>query len=87
MKNIFVKCFHPLDVVETESDVTYEIIKNYCIKAFRCSSEGAALNAYANTQCWWSTILDDSSDVAAFIEKATNAILANDYDWLEENFI
>ena len=50
--------------------------------------------AYAETPCTWSTLLDDVAEpqelaelVQEFINEAYQHIKANDYNWLEQNFV
>ena len=85
MKTIFVKFYSPTEVgCEFEPEKTQ---KETCFRANQYSSEFAALDAYANTRCTWSTLLDDTSDVQAFINEAWERIKDNDYEWLERHFV
>lgn len=88
MKTILVRFYSPADVsCEFENEKTQ---KEICFKAARYSSEFAALDAYANTMCTWSTLLDDNSnisDIQAFIDEAWERIKDGDYEWLERHFV
>jgi hypothetical protein len=88
MKTIYVKYYDPREIFPDEiiSQLTDEQIIDECFIAFKCSDEGHALMVYANTMCTWSTLLDDSVDVQAFIKEAYEHIKAYDLDWLEQNF-
>ena len=62
-----------------------EIIEN-CFRVRNYEFEGWALDAYANTRCTWSKLVDEEFDHESFIKEATDRILNYDYEWLEENF-
>lgn len=58
-----------------------------CFTVHEYSNASFAFDAYANTICTWSTLLDDSVDVEDFIDEAVEAIERNDIIWLEQNFV
>lgn len=93
MKTILVRYYNPCEVMEVSPSTTEEEIKKYCFRANRYSNETAALIAYAETPCTWSTLLDDVVDPKElvelandFINEAYQHIKAHDYDWLEQHF-
>lgn len=60
MRTIFVRFYHPNDVMDVTPETTDEEIKEYCFKVNKYASERGALMAYAETPgTQWSTILDD----------------------------
>jgi len=84
MRTILVRFYSPTEVgCEFEDEKTQ---KEACFRANQYSSEFAALDAYANTPCTWSVLLDDTSDVQAFINEAWERIKDDDYEWLEKSF-
>ena len=88
MRTIFVRFYHPNDVMDVTPDVTDEEIKEYCFKVNKYASEQGALMAYAETpSTQWSTILDDDTDIEKWIDDAYEHIKNHDTDWLEENFV
>ena len=54
-------------------------IRNY-------DTEMEALDAYANTRCVWSKLMEDDADYEKFIDEAYEHIINHDDEWLEENF-
>lgn len=83
-KTILIRFYNPSDVdceFATEKEQ-----RESCFKVAYYASEASALWAYANTPCTWSTLVDDSSDVHAFISEAWERIKDDDYEWLEQNF-
>ena len=86
MRTVYVKFYSPHDVFGDVEGLSDKQIKESCFKAYRYSTEFDALEAYANTPCTWSTLLEDDVDTGKFIDEAYEHIKENDYDWLEENF-
>ena len=88
MKTIYVKYYDPSEVMEGSIDTLDKSdVLRYCFKVGKYTDPTAALNAYANTLCTWSTLLEDDADVEEFIEEAYDALKRHDLEWLEENFI
>lgn len=87
MKTIFVKYYDPLEVMDESIDSLskQEVLEN-CFRVVVYPNAKDALEAYANTHCTWSTLLDESANFVEFTDKAYNAIINRDYDWLENNF-
>lgn len=87
MKTIFVKYWDPSEVMgETLDNLSKSDVLRYCFRVVVYSNAKDALEAYANTHCTWSTLLDESANFVEFTDKAYNAIINRDYDWLENNF-
>ena len=87
MRTIYVKYWSPSEIGIPSEEVDIASIKKYCIRVYKFPNELQALEAYANTRCTYSTLLDEGIDIDAFIDNAINHILNNDYNWLEENFV
>ena len=86
-RTVFVRFYHPSDVMDITPDTTDDEIKKACFRVSKYNTPREALNAYANTQVAWSTLLDDDEDYLKFIDEAYEHIKNNDYDWLEEHFV
>lgn len=86
-RTLFVKFYHPSDIMEITPYTTDDEIKKSCFRVLKYNTPGEALIAYANTQVTWSTLLDDNEDYLKFVDEAYEHIKNNDYDWLEENFV
>lgn len=86
MKTILVRYYNPSEVMDVTPETTADEIKEYCFRVNKYTSEGAALNAYAETPCTWSTLLDETADVKKFVDEAYEHIKQHDMEWLEENF-
>lgn len=87
MKTIFVKYYDPLEVMDESIDSLskQEVLEN-CFRVVVYPNAREALEAYANTHCTWSTLLEESANFVEFTDKAYNAIINRDYDWLKNNF-
>lgn len=87
MKTVFIRYWDPSEVTDWSFDTLSkgEVIV-YCFRVVKYDSVEKALNAYANTACTWSTLLDENADVEDFIDNAYDALKNHDYDWLEANF-
>ena len=86
MKTIYIKYHDPRNVIGDVEGVSEKEIKEYCFRAVKYDTEVKALDAYANTMCTWSTLLEEGTDVNKWIDDAWEHIKANDYEWLENNF-
>lgn len=87
MKTIYVKYWDPTEVMgETIDNLSKSDVLKYCFRVVVYPNAKDALEAYANTQCTWSTLLDESANFVEFTDKAYNALINRDYDWLENNF-
>lgn len=87
MKTIYVKYYNPMEVMDGTIDTLPKSeVMDYCFRVAKYPNEGAALMAYANTMCTWSTLLDEDADVEQFIECAYTALKNHDIDWLEQHF-
>lgn len=87
MKTIFVKYWDSTEVMgETLDNLSKEEVLHYCFRVVVYPNAKEALEAYANTQCTWSTLLDESANFVEFTDKAYNALINKDYEWLENNF-
>ena len=83
-KTVLIRFYNPSDVgceFATEKEQ-----RESCFKVAYYASEAAALWAYAETPCAWSTLVDDSSNINAFINEAWERIKDGDIEWLENNF-
>jgi hypothetical protein len=88
MKTIYVKYYDPSEVMEGSiNTLDKSDVLRYCFRAIKYTDPTAALNAYANTICTWSTLLEDDADVDKFIETAYDALKRHDLEWLEEHFV
>lgn len=87
MKTIYVKYYDPYEVMDITPETTDQEIKEACFRAHKYESEAEALWAYAETRCYWSTLLDEEANVQEFIDEAFSHIKACDYQWLEKNFV
>lgn len=74
MKTIYVKMYNPRDVFPAEA-INFESVKKYCIKAYKYKDPLQALDAYAETPCLYSALLEEDADVEAFINKTVNNYL------------
>lgn len=83
MKTIYVKVYSPFNVGLEGDEITFNNVKKYCVRVFLCPNAAAALNAYANTRCDWSTLLDEDADIDEFVNKVTKALIEQDIEWLE----
>lgn len=86
-RTVFVRFYHPSDVMDITPYTTDDEIKKACFRVSKYDTPGEALIAYANTQVTWSTLLDDNEDYLKFVDEAYEHIKNNDYDWLEKYFI
>lgn len=88
MKTIFIRFYDPKEVMDVTPEITDKEIKEYCFRVNKYETCQQALTAYADTGgVTWSTLLDESEDVDAWIEEAYKRIKNNDTDWLETNFV
>lgn len=87
MKTVYVKYWDPSEVMEGSIDTLpkSEVVK-YCFRVAKYATEAAALDAYANTMCTWSTLLDEDANIEEFIDCAYDALKSHNYDWLELHF-
>ena len=83
MKTIYVKVNSPFNVGLEGIDVNFINVKKWCVEVYICRNESFALNAYANTRCDWSTLLDEDADIDEFVNKVTKALIEQDIEWLE----
>lgn len=86
MKIILVRFYHPSEVIGIIENVSDEEIKKHCFRVNKYRDEFSAFTAYAETPATWSTLLEDTADVKAFIDDAYEHYKNNDEDWLENNF-
>lgn len=87
METVFVKYWDPSEVTDGSLDtLSKKEVIDCCFRVVRYDTVGQALTAYANTQCTWSTLLDENADVEAFINEAYDALKSNNYDWLTACF-
>lgn len=87
MKTIYVKYYNPMEVMDEPFEaLTKKDVVNYCFRVAKYPNELCALEAYANTMCTWSTLLDENANVEWFIECAYIALKNHDIDWLEQHF-
>lgn len=86
MKTIYVNFTDPNNLIMDPPVILDDSLKRLCFTAFKYRTPFEALEAYANTRCTWSTLLEDSTNVAEFIDEAWEHIKAHDEDWLEANF-
>jgi hypothetical protein len=87
MKIILVKGWMPSMIGIPETEVTEQLVKEHCVRAFKCANETHALMAYAECMADWSTLLDENDDIEGFCNDAVTHILNHDYNWLEEHFV
>lgn len=88
MKNVLVRFYNPQEVFPEEvieGGISDKQIIDTCFLIGKFKSEESALDAYAETPCTWSTLLNEDK-VEAFIKEAFQHIKDNDIDWLEQNF-
>lgn len=88
MKNIYIRFLNPCE--ELEGDVSLfsdEEVKERCFITVKYGNESEALEAYANTPCFYSTLLEEAANVDTFINEAILKYRANDLNWFEKNFI
>ena len=81
-RTLFVRFYYPRDPYNTDNE-----IKESYFKVLRFNTPGEALDAYANTQADWSTLLNDDEDYHEFIDESYNHIKNHDFDWLYEHFV
>lgn len=86
MKRLYIKYYSPSTVMDVTPETTDKEIMNACFRAYLYNDEFQALNAYANTPCTWSTLLEESTDIPKWIKNAYEHIKNNDDEWLENNF-
>lgn len=60
---------------------------NECFRVYTYETESAALWAYANKRCTWSTLLESNQNEMDFMLDACEKIERKNYDWLEEHFV
>lgn len=87
MRTILVKGYWPNSIGMPESEATAKLVKEHCVRAFKCANETHALMAYAECMADWSTLLDEDDDIEQFCNDAVTHILNHDYNWLEEHFV
>lgn len=86
MNTIYIKFYSPKEI-GLDSSATDEEIKKACFRAYKYKTAEQALMAYAETPgTMWSVLLNEDTDVKAWINNAYEHIKANDIDWLEANF-
>jgi len=83
MKTVYVKVYSPFNVGLEGEEITFNNVKKYCVRVFFCPNTAVALNAYANTRCDWSTLLDEDANIDEFVNKVTKALIEQDIEWLE----
>ena len=89
MKNVVVIFCSPDNVfgdIMAAAELTDQQIMDSCFRVRKYNSVESALDAYAETPCTWSKLMDEDADIQAFIKEALQHIKDNDVDWLEENF-
>lgn len=86
MKNILIVFNSPEELGIPQEAFNDPEVMDYCFRIRRYGTAGQALEAYANTMCTYSHLVDEETDIEDFLDEVIRHMQANDYDWLEENF-